>query len=488
MTRSTDHVVICVFDGLRPEFVTRERTPNLVRFAESGTWFREARSIFPSETRPASASIATGAPPSIHGVIGNYFGIPEVGNKVLEFRSLTEIARVEERSGRPLVDAETFADVLARHGRKLAVVHTASPAATFMMNPQAARNGHWTFSIHGRDASVTPEAVDEAIARFGPLPERDLPRFAEIDYAERVFREHVLERIKPDVALLWFNEPDTSSHYRFLGSDETLSVLKAVDEAFGRVLGWIEEQSDDERYTIIVASDHGHITTTDTVPLHDLLRTVGHESCRPEEPIFTGTQISVTRGNTGEIRITEGGIARRDEIARWLMEQDFLGMLFSPGGNGIEGDVPGTFSLSLVGLNHARAPDLVYVLRSFDDKDVWGNPGISFITPDYLPAGGSMHGGLSTHELNTVLIGAGPHFTGGVSDHRACGIIDIASTVLAAFGLPPAATMSDRSLLEASSERRGPVVHEVGIGRFRQRLTSVDRGRSRILLGGGRIA
>ncbi len=45
--------------------------PNLDRFARRGAWFREARSVFPSVTRVATTSIATGAPPSVGEVVGN---------------------------------------------------------------------------------------------------------------------------------------------------------------------------------------------------------------------------------------------------------------------------------------------------------------------------------------------------------------------------------------------------------------------------------
>ena len=71
-----NRVVICIFDGLRPDFVTPELTPNLARFAAQGTWFREAHSVFPSMTRVATTSFATGAPPRIHGVVGNGFLFP----------------------------------------------------------------------------------------------------------------------------------------------------------------------------------------------------------------------------------------------------------------------------------------------------------------------------------------------------------------------------------------------------------------------------
>jgi arylsulfatase A-like enzyme len=483
----SDKVVICVFDGLRPDFVTPELTPNLARLAGQGTWYRQARSVFPSMTRVATTSIATGAPPKVHGVVGNGFLFPQVTMEhVLDMSRADDVGLAERVTGGRLVEVETFGDVLAQAGKRLAVVHTGSAGSAHLINPRARANGHWTFSIFGRDHTQTPEAVDEVVARFGPLPPRTLPRFEETDYAEQVFREHVLADMQPDVALIWFNEPDTSFHYRFLGSPETLSVLKAVDAAFGRILAWIDDQPDAERYTVIAASDHGQISMSDALPLSDLLGQQGHAGRRAAERTLAGASFSMTGGDMGEIRILEGGTARRDAIASWLREQDFLGMLFSPARNEVEGEVAGSLSLSLVDLDHARAPELVYVLRSDDSTDAHGNPGLGLMTKGDVPVGGGMHGGLNRHELNTVLMARGPGFSAGDLDGRACGIIDIAPTILAALGLAPAATMTGEPLSRPVAAAALPQVFETGMGAFRQRLERAQRGGSGILLGGAR--
>ena len=482
-----DRVVVCVFDGLRPDFVTPELTPNLARFAGTGTWFREARSVFPSMTRVATTSIATGAPAAVHGVVGNAFLFPQVTTAhALDMSRADDVGLAERATGGRLVEVETFGDALARAGRRLAVVHTGSAGSAHLINPRARTHGHWTFSIFGRDHTQTPEAVDEVIARFGPLPPRTLPRFEETDYAERVFREHVLADLDPDVALIWFNEPDTSFHYRFLGSPETLAVLKAVDAAFGRILAWIDARPDRDRYTVIAASDHGQISTAQDLPLADLLGAQGHVTRRASERTLAGASVAITGGCMGEIRILEGGEPRRDAVARWLLEQDFTGMLFSRGRNAVDGEAPGSLSLALVGLDHPRAPDLVYVMRSDDRPDAYGRPGLCLMTEGDVPVGGGMHGGLNRHELNTVLIARGAGFRAG-EDDRPCGIIDIAPTVLAALGLAPVTTMTGEALIGAAPASTGPAVFEAGLGGFRQRLTRHERSRSAILLNGGRV-
>ncbi len=485
---AADRVVICVFDGLRPDFVTPELTPNLARFAGQATWFREARSVFPSMTRVATTSIATGAPPNIHGVVGNAFYFPEVTPEhALDMSRADDVALAEAATGGRLVEAESFGDVLARAGKRLAVVHTGSAGSAYLINPRARANGHWTFSILGREHTQTPQAHDEVVARFGPPPPRELPRFQETDYAEQVFREHVLAEMKPDVALIWFNEPDTSFHYRFLGSPETLSVLKHVDAAFGRILGWIATQPDAERYAVIAASDHGQISTSGAVELSALLTAQGHAARRAAERTLAGASVAMTGGNMGEIRILDGGHSRRDAIAGWLMEQDFLGMLFSRARNEVEGQVEGSFALSLVDLDHARQPDLVYVLRSSLEADAYGYPGLGLLTKADVPVGGGMHGGLNRHELNTVLMARGVGFEQGLRDTRACGIIDIGPTTLALLGLPAAPTMTGQSLTQQPGAGEASRVFETGIRGFRQVLEHADRGASRICLSGDRL-
>ncbi len=488
--RKAAKVVVVVFDGLRLDMVTPERMPRLASFAARSLWFREARSVFPSMTRVATTSVATGAPPAVHGIVGNAFLYPDVTpDFVLDTSRAEDLALAEQRLGRALPTAETFADRLAAAGLSLAIVHTGSAGSAYLLNPRAAEHGHWTFTILGEDATRTPDAVREAVEHFGPLPPRALPRFAEIDYAERVFREHVLATMAPDVALIWFNEPDTSSHYRFIGSPETGRILTHADAAFGRILDAIEARADASETAIIVASDHGQIAGTGVIELDRLLTEAGHPAAMASQRPLKGAAVALTGGNMGEIRLRDGDRDRRDAIARWLMGRDEIGMVFTASEDAILGSVDGTFSTSLVGLAHERGPDLVYVLRSELGPDDHGLPGRGLITAGDVPAGGGMHGGLNRHELNTVLmLGNVAATTPGLSE-APCGLVDIAPTILDLMGLAAPASMSGRSLLgrEMQVRRLAIVTHEAGTGSFRQRLESVERDGHRFFVHGGRV-
>lgn len=479
-----ERVVVCVFDGLRPDMLTSELTPNIMRFAGGATWFRQARSVFPSMTRVATASIATGALPQTHGIVGNAFYFPEaIPEHVLDVSVIADVKKGEAATQGRFLMAPTFADHLARAGKKMAVVHTGSLGSTYLINPRARANDHWTFTVHGTEGSQTPEAVEEVVARFGPLPERELPRFGEVNYAARVMVEHVLPNPDNVVSLVWFNEPDTSYHYKLLGSEDTRRIMAHVDAAFGRILDWIEAQPDRERIAVIIASDHGQVSSDGLIDLPALLGENGHPTRRPSERRLNGAAVTFTGGNMGEIRVLDGSKERRDEIARYLAAQPFIGGLFSPGKNEAEGEAPGSLPLSAVGLDHPRAPELVYVMRSSETADPFGLPGLCTLSGGGVPLGGGMHGGLNRHELGTTLMLRAPGHEEARIELGACGIIDIAPTILALLGLPAGEEMQGVNLLAPLPETEHRQ-YQAGDGNFVHNLT-VNRSGRRLILGSG---
>jgi phosphonoacetate hydrolase len=485
---AVDRLVLCVFDGLRPDMISPAQTPNLMRLARRSTWFREARSVFPSMTRVATASIATGALPALHGIVGNAFYFAEaLPEHVLDVSVLADVKRGEAATGGMFLSAATFADQLARVGKRVGVVHTGSVGSTYLINPRARANGHWTFSVFGAEASETPEAVAEVIARFGPLPQRTLPRLDEIDYAARVMTAHVLPDRRHDVAVVWFNEPDTSYHYKMLGSPDTIRALAHVDAAFGRILDWIEAQPDADSIAIIAASDHGQVSSTEIIPLDGLLSKEGHTTRRAGARDLKGCKISYTAGNMGEIRVLEGGTDRRDAVARWLARQPFIGALFSPARNDVEGQAPGSLAHSLVGLDHARQPDLIYVLKSNNELDPFGLPGLCRISAGGIPVGGGMHGGLNRYELNATLMVSAPGVATDVIDYSQRGIIDIAPTILALLNVPLAPSMTGRSLMLPPVDMRAKR-HDVALDEFHHGVTLFKGPNGRLILGEGHHA
>ena len=481
-----DRVVVVVFDGLRPDLVDDDLTPNLATFVRGGVHYAQARTVFPSLTRVCAASLATGAPPAIHGVIGNSFYHAAVRpERPLDLASIEEASLLDAAGG--AVTAPCFAEVLASAGKSFAMATGCTAGATYLLAPHAAANGQWVYSCHGPGASVTPDAVRTMAARFGSVQDRSPPQFEVVDRVADVFVDHILCERDPDVALAWFPEPDTSAHFIGLAADETLAVLRHCDAQFGRILQAVESRATSERTLIIVASDHGQITVSDDVSLFDGLTDAGFPAGSDRRP---GQALMGVRGTVGELRILEGGDAMLSRVAAWLMEQPSIGQLFTQGGNGVEGKVPGTFSHSLVGTDHARAPDITFVLNSSTAVDRFGFPGRGLRMGE-VPCGGTMHGGLNRYELTMFLAMAGAGMPASGASDQPAGLVDIAPSLLAALGLEAPKSMTGRSLIGAPTACSGDLQTErfsVGQGAFAQTIAVSRVGESRYLLEAHRSA
>src|SRR5271166_6253121 len=64
-------VVLMVWDGLRPDFVTQRDTPNLFRMAREGVRFERHHSLYPTLTVVNATAMATGGNPGSDGIEGN---------------------------------------------------------------------------------------------------------------------------------------------------------------------------------------------------------------------------------------------------------------------------------------------------------------------------------------------------------------------------------------------------------------------------------
>lgn len=85
-TPALDCAVVICLDGCEPEYldiaISEGLMPNLQRIRKEGT-DALAHSVIPSFTNPNNMSIATGRPPSIHGICGNFLFDPETGEEVM---------------------------------------------------------------------------------------------------------------------------------------------------------------------------------------------------------------------------------------------------------------------------------------------------------------------------------------------------------------------------------------------------------------------
>src|SRR5436305_1637337 len=73
-----EHVVVVVWDGMRPDFVSEEHTPTLHGLARRGTFFANHHSSYVTSTEVNGTAIATGMYPGHSGILANSQYRPEL--------------------------------------------------------------------------------------------------------------------------------------------------------------------------------------------------------------------------------------------------------------------------------------------------------------------------------------------------------------------------------------------------------------------------
>lgn len=478
--------IIIGFDGLRPELATDAHAPHLAAWMRQGVRTVNARTVFPSETKVAMSSLATGAWPGRHGIVANAYYEPATGDgKLFDTGDVAQLRRVTEANYGALTTAPTLAGELAAAGKSYLTVSTGTAGNARLLNPRARDLGLAAYSILGAEASSPAADFDGCSARFGAPPEAAVPNVARCQYGARLFLEHFLPEHRPDVGVLWLSEPDISFHFRGIGSPDSLAALRAMDDIFAEILAWRDAQPDRDAINIIALSDHGQIAVKGRIDVVGAMQAAGFRAATLYGKDVDYVLLPSSSGNIWT-RDSDPGLV--GAMAEWLTQQSWLGMLFAKNPNA----APGALSMDLVGGAHPRAPDLFYLLHTDDEANRFGLKGRTFIGGEPTPEDdtGGVHGGLHSGELQNVMAFEGPAFATGAKTATPASILDIAPTVLAALGLDRPEAMQGRVLTEtfgaaAPATRRS--VHETGAGDFRQRLELLHVGKVDYLDRGSRV-
>jgi predicted AlkP superfamily pyrophosphatase or phosphodiesterase len=432
------HVVIVV-DGLRPDYVTTELMPRLVRLGQRGVVFNAHHSIFPTVTRVNAATIATGVYPEAHGLLGNTVYVPAVNPlRGLDTASRANLEAIAKADGR-LLTATSLGEILQRAGRTLLVVGSGSGGAAFLLNPTVG-NGAILHHEYTRPAALAAHVLEA----LGPPPAHAMPNAAENRRAVDAYLTLGVEEIRPDVTLMWISDPDTTAHTHGIGADLTREALTLVDREIGRIEDTLKAKGRLDRTNLIVTSDHGFSTETSAMKLDALVQPF-------VRPMPDGSP---------DIVVTEGAVnfrsgAHPDRVAAIvaaLQRRPEVGAIFTgPGaGGGYEGVVPGTLSFAVARWNHPRSGEILVSANWTDEKNQAGYEGKT------TQNGVAGHGSTSPHDIHIPLIAAGPDFREHAISDAPTGNVDLAPTLLRLLGLAVPATMAGRVIEEGLRSRRPP--------------------------------
>ena len=120
--RSDRHVVVVVWDGMRPDFVSEKTTPTLWKLAREGVTFRNHHAVYPSATQVNGTALVTGVYPGRNSVIANYAYRPEIDRtRSISVESPTVVSRGDELSGGKYISVPTIAELIQRAGGQTAI-------------------------------------------------------------------------------------------------------------------------------------------------------------------------------------------------------------------------------------------------------------------------------------------------------------------------------------------------------------------------------
>jgi len=243
-------VVVISIDGLMPEAYTNPdahglKVPALRSLVARGMSASAVEGVFPTVTYPSHTTIATGVPPSVHGIVTNKPADP-LDKNMAGWRWYNEDTK-----------ATTLWDAVEAQHRQAALVTwpvTVGAKATFVV-PE-----YW------RAGGADDQKLLRALATPGLLAKiaRDVPDLWTkltppdvADEAQFAIATYLVTHEHPDLVMLHAWALDDAQHDHGPWSPEAKAAIENADRLIGKLVATLEAQPEWQHTTFVVLSDHG---------------------------------------------------------------------------------------------------------------------------------------------------------------------------------------------------------------------------------------
>jgi arylsulfatase A-like enzyme len=439
-----EHVVLVVWDGMRPDFIAAEYTPTLHALAKSGTFFNNNHSVYITSTEVNGAAIATGCYPTRTGILANREYRPAVdplkafGTESAKAMQVTDAAR-----GGKYIGVKTIAELVQAAGGRTTIAGT---------KPVALLHDRLPEKLHGSAILFAGKSYPEKVAKdiaapLGPLP--DFPPIGTVApntdqnaWTTRALTEELWKDGVPKFSTLWLGDPDFTQHLTQPGSPTALAAIRNSDTNLATVLAALEAKGVRGKTDIFVVSDHAFSTVNRTVDLLALFKAAGFTLVREYKTApQPGQVLLISLGGSCQLYVPSHDAALIQRLVTFLQAGDFAGPIFT------RTALPGTFTLHEARMDSPDSADIVFSFRWSDARNKWGTPG-SFVAEGRKPGYGT-HASLSRFDVRNTLVAAGPDIRAGFVDELPTGNVDVAPTILHLLGITPTEARDGRVLTEA---------------------------------------
>jgi predicted AlkP superfamily pyrophosphatase or phosphodiesterase len=453
------HVVVVVWDGMRPDFVTEQNTPTLWKLAREGITFRNHHAVYPSATMVNGTAIVTGIYPGKSGIIANHVYRPDIDpHHSIDVELPAVVKKGDEVSGGKYILVPTIAELVQHAGGRTVIA--SAKTVGLLLDRQAdvgtAKNCVTLFAGKSLPAEIIPSIT----ATLGPFPSGHLQQDA---WTTKAMTDCFWKDGVPALSVLWLGEPDLTQHESAPGAPAALAAIRSADENLAAVLSALDQRDARGRTDVFIVSDHGFSTIKRSVDLRRILNDAGFTAKIEELRIAKDGNQSAggIRDKTefndqpkpGDIMLAANGgsvlfyVVGHDKklirrLVEFLQQSDFAGVIFT------KEPMEGTFGLTQALIQRGDAPDVVMAFRWTDLQNQFGVTGE--IDADWQRAAGKgTHATLSRFDMHNTLIAAGPDFKRGQTDDLPTGNVDLVPTILQILGIKVPHQMDGRILSEA---------------------------------------
>ncbi|WP_375508924.1 phosphonoacetate hydrolase [uncultured Caballeronia sp.] len=236
---SVPTIIVCI-DGSEQEYINQAiqagKTPFLAELPTFGSVLT-GDCVLPSFTNPNNLSIVTGAPPSVHGICGNFFYDQEAKQEVL-------------MNDAKYLRAPTIFAELARAGQRVAVV-TAKDKLRSLLGHQL--KGIRFSAEHADQVTLEENGIENILERVGmPLPSVYSAELSEFVFAAGL---SLLTKERPDV--MYLSTTDYVQHKYAPGTPQANDFYAMMDGYFKRY--------HDAGAVLAITADHGMNAKTDSI-------------------------------------------------------------------------------------------------------------------------------------------------------------------------------------------------------------------------------
>jgi arylsulfatase A-like enzyme len=476
-----EHVVVLVWDGMRPDFITPQFCPNLYSLATNGVFFQRNHCAYVSSTEVNGTALATGAHPGRSRVIANTEYRPEMsvtGSFATE--GMDAIRRGDLLTDGQYLAVPTLAEILQDNGIPT-IIAGSKPVALLHDRSNKKSSEAEKKSVLLFEGKTIPRSVGEGLPKVNDnknWPSNATPNVAQDAWTTKSLTAALWKSKPPPYTLLWLSDPDKSQHESGVGSPNAIAGIESSDKNLGEVIKALKDKGVYDKTDFFVVSDHGFSTISKGPDVVDILKKAKFQAFKKNENPEPGDVMVVGLGGTVMLYVVERQPAVVQRLVDFLQQCDFTGVVFS------RTKIEGTFPLEAVRYDSSgnNGPDVMISLRWTAERNEHGAPGM-FYSVEGTRGKGS-HASLSHFDMNNTLVAAGPDFKRGFVSQTPSGNVDLAPTVLHLLGVKPSKTMDGRVLHEALMDDDDPLPEvrekkieaerEIGLFRWTQYLKYFD--------------